>query len=296
MIAYPEPLRTHLLRDCTTVCHAWRLTRRDGNVSGFTDHDLPLSFDATAFQPRSGFSASEAAASLGFAVDTVDVEGALSSVELRDEEIEAGLYDDATVETFLVNWRSPADFARIRRATIGKIIRSDGRFVAELKGLMHGLDQPSARYLTRACDAELGDQRCGFDLEQPGFSGTGTVVGQIAPDAFLVGGLGSFAGDWFTQGVLTWTSGARTGRMDRLADHRKQGTEALLFFLSLAGAAPETGDAFTVVAGCDKTSTTCRAKFANHDNFRGFPHLPGNDSAYAYVTDGMVFDGGPLVP
>ncbi len=37
------------------------------------------------------------------------------------------------------------------------------------------------------------------------------------------------------------------------------------------------GDAFTVTAGCDKRFATCRDRFANTVNFRGFPHIPGND-------------------
>ena len=71
--------------------------------------------------------------------------------------------------------------------------------------------------------------------------------------------------------------------------------EALLFLQAIEGASPQAGDSFTIVAGCDKRFGTCKAKFANRENFRGFPHLPGNDSAYAYVTDGLVFDGGPVV-
>ena len=58
---------------------------------------------------------------------------------------------------------------------------------------------------------------------------------------------------------------------------------------------PEAGTAFSIVAGCDKQFSTCKTKFANPVNFRGFPHLPGNDAAYGYVTDGGVFDGGPIV-
>ena len=47
---------------------------------------------------------------------------------------------------------------------------------------------------------------------------------------------------------------------------------------------------------CDKRFATCKAKFANALNFRGFPHLPGNDAAYGYVVEGGEFDGGPIVP
>ena len=170
MSDYPEGLTDHLGRDVTTVCHCWRLTRADGAVSGYTDHDRPLVVDGTTFEPETGLSASEARASLGLSVDTVDVEGALSSERIRDEDIAAGLYDDAKVETFLVNWREPQHFALLRTATIGKITRSDQRFVAELESATHALDQPNGRYVGRACDAELGDLRCGVALEQPQFS------------------------------------------------------------------------------------------------------------------------------
>ncbi len=37
------------------------------------------------------------------------------------------------------------------------------------------------------------------------------------------------------------------------------------------------GEQVSVVAGCDKQIETCRTKFSNALNFRGFPHMPGND-------------------
>ena len=39
----------------------------------------------------------------------------------------------------------------------------------------------------------------------------------------------------------------------------------------------EIADAYSVIAGCDKTFATCKAKFNNVVNFRGFPHIPGAD-------------------
>ena len=119
---------------------------------------------------------------------------------------------------------------------------------------------------------------------------------KVAPDAYRVSGLGGFEADWFTHGVLTWTSGPRNGRVERIADHRRQGEDALLYLVPVEGVQPEPGNTFSILAGCDKSFASCRQKFANHLRFRGFPHLPGNDSAYAYVSDGLVFDGEPLVP
>jgi uncharacterized phage protein (TIGR02218 family) len=293
---YPEALADHLGREVTTVCHCWRLTRKDGQVTGFTDHDRVLSVDGSSFEPESGFSASEARDSLGLSVDTVDVEGALSSDRISDTDIAAGLYDGARVETFLVNWRAPEQFALIRTATIGKIVRRDDGFIAELESLARALDQQNGRYVTRLCDAELGDARCTFLLDQPGFSGAGVVVSLGPADTIGVSGLDGFAPGWFARGVLMWTTGTRIGRNERIVDHRVDGSVVSVVLQSSVCPEIAAGDSFSIVAGCDKSFATCKAKFGNALNFRGFPHLPGNDTAYGYVADGGNFDGGPVVP
>jgi uncharacterized phage protein (TIGR02218 family) len=52
------------------------------------------------------------------------------------------------------------------------------------------------------------------------------------------------------------------------------------------------GATFQIFAGCDKRVATCRAKFANAVNFRGFPHMPGNDALIAGPAPGAENDGG----
>lgn len=289
-----DDLRAHLERDCTTLCHCWRLERRDGRVFGFTDHDRTLTVAGQDYEPQSGFTQTEARASLGMAVDAVDVEGALSSETLREDEIAAGLFDGASVETLLVDWMQPSRFVSIRMAMIGRIVRSDGRFIAELESMAASLDRPNGRYLRRVCDARLGDERCGVDLSGAAFRATGEVLAVDAPATVLVSGAGGFEAEWFSFGEITFSSGALEGRTLAVIEHASAGEDARLV-LPASEAMPEPGDVFAIVAGCDKRFATCKAKFANPVNFRGFPHLPGNDAAYAYVAEGMRFDGGALV-
>lgn len=290
-----EPLASHLAGDTTTICQCWRLTRGDGTVLGFTDHDRALFCDGTLFEPGTGLTASEAKSALDLSVDTVDVEGALSAAAIEEDDIAAGLYDGAEVETLLVNWRDPSAFARLRTAVIGRVTRRDGAFLAELASHTQALDQPNGRTVRRRCDAELGDARCGFDLQGSGFSGAGTVIEAGAGALVRVDGLDGFAGGWFANGLLSWTSGARAGQRERIADHRRDAAGVGLVLWQDEGGAIAAGDAFTIVAGCDKRFETCKTKFSNALNFRGFPHLPGDDAAYGYVVDGDVFDGGALV-
>ncbi|OZA06339.1 MAG: hypothetical protein B7Y02_14965 [Rhodobacterales bacterium 17-64-5] len=52
------------------------------------------------------------------------------------------------------------------------------------------------------------------------------------------------------------------------------------------GADVADGDTVRVIAGCNKSATTCRTKFGNFPNFRGFPHIPGEDWLASYpVSD-----------
>ena len=53
-------LLDHLKAGVTTVCQCWAVTRSDGTVLGFTDHDLPLVFGgivgaALIWHPDSSF-------------------------------------------------------------------------------------------------------------------------------------------------------------------------------------------------------------------------------------------------
>ena len=291
----PAALAAHLEQEVTSLCHCWRLTRTDGGVTRHTDHDRALSVGGEVFAPLTGFTGSEVRDTLGLSIDIAEVEGALSAGEITEADLFAGRYDGATVETFLVNWRDPAQFALLRKAIVGAVKRLDGRFVAELQSPARSLDQRRGRVIRRRCDAQLGDARCGVSLAG-GFSGAGAVTGEAVNGALPVSGLGGFSSGWFAEGELTWTTGANTGLKQRVIDSRRSGPDVALVLWSDSPPPISIGDEFTITAGCDKRFATCKAKFANQLNFRGFPHVPGNDRAYGYATDGAVFDGGPVVP
>ena len=50
----PPALAAHLGEGVTTLCRCWTLTRRDGLVLGFTDHDRDLTVAGTLHGARSG--------------------------------------------------------------------------------------------------------------------------------------------------------------------------------------------------------------------------------------------------
>jgi uncharacterized phage protein (TIGR02218 family) len=72
------------------------------------------------------------------------------------------------------------------------------------------------------------------------------------------------------------------GTVHAIRDHERAGTSALITLAARLPQAPEIGAAVEVTQGCDKRYETCRDRFANQINFRGFPHIPGNDFVFSH--------------
>jgi uncharacterized phage protein (TIGR02218 family) len=293
MRVLPDDLKAHLAEDATTVCHAWRVTRRDGTVLGFTDHDHDLLFDDTHFLAADGFEASDWESAGGLSAAAGEVAGALSSEAIAEADIAAGKYDGARVEIFLVNWTDCDQHIRLRVAEIGEVTRSDGLFRAELRGAAHMLDQSRGRIYSRRCDATFGDARCGKNAGNSDYRAGGTV-GSADADRMTVLGIDAFPASFFRYGSVKFTSGANEGVVVDVENHRKTGGDVVVDFWLPMAVAPAPGDTFQITAGCDKTFGTCKAKFNNQRNFRGFPHLPGADFSYSYADGETEHDGGPL--
>jgi len=285
-------LQSHLDTGATTLCWCWRLTRTDGTELGFTDHDRDLVFDSTTFEADSGFTASEIASSVGLSVDNLEAEGALQSGHLNETDLAKGLYDNAVVEVWRVNWADVSERVLVRQGNLGEVSLNDGAFVAEIRGLAHELNQEQGRAYLAQCDADLGDTRCTVDLDLAAFKGSGTVATITTGTRFTASGLDSFDGGWFTRGFLTWDTGGNAGQKMEVKLHAKADGTVTLGVWQTPAVAISSGDTFTIKAGCDKQFTTCKDKFSNVANFRGFPHIPGNDFVVQTASPGdPVQDG-----
>lgn len=292
----PSALQTKLDSGVTTLARCWIVTRRDGAVLGFTDHDEDIVLGAVTCRAGTGLDSSEATARLGLSVGGAEIAGALADDSISEADLAAGRFDAARVEVHLVDWSEPSLSVQLATGMLGEVRREGASFTAEMRGLSDRLAETSGRLYTATCSADLGDARCTVDLTNAAFRGTGAITVLAATSAFRASGLDAFADGWFTAGKLTWTSGANAGLAIEVKTHRVLADGA---HLDLWQAMPEplaVGDEFVVTAGCDKRFATCRDRFANAINFRGFPAIPGNDFVVAYAVAGEPGnDGSTLV-
>ncbi len=267
-----DTLKASLAQCAATLATLWKVTRTDGVVMGFTDHDRDLAYNGITYKAATGFTPSTISGSADLSVDNLDVQSVLSSDDITEEDLIAGLYDGASVHVMLVDYVNlAAGVLKQRRGELGEVTITDLGFTAELRGMMAKFDNNLCELYSSSCRADLGDARCGILLTV--WSVTGTVTA-VADNGTFTDGARSEADGWFSGGLLTWDSGANAGRQMEIRSFTTGGGFAL--FMPMA-ATIAVGDTYSAIAGCDKTFDTCRDKFANHVNFRGEPHIPGND-------------------
>ena len=229
----------------------------------------------------------------GLSVDNAQASGALSSEAITEADIRAGRFDAAQIHHWLVDWTRTDLRILMFMGSFGEIRRHDGRFEVELRGLAQALNVAVGRSILRGCDRVLGDAKCGFDLGRPGFTAEMVVEANSTSSRILCRGATGIAGNWYAGGKLEWLSGGNAGltsvvKIDRVLG----GGGRSLGLWNKTPSGPATGDRFKLLAGCDKQAGTCRTKFSNFLNFRGFPHVPGEDWVTAYPREGGVYDGG----
>jgi uncharacterized phage protein (TIGR02218 family) len=285
-------LLAHLGLGVTTTCRCWALTRRDGVVMGFTDHDRALAFEGIVFRPDTGLSALALQQTTGLSVDNTEALGALSDAAIREADIEAGRYDGAGLRAWLVNWQDVEARTLIFAGTIGELRRVGGAFEAELRGLTDALNVPLGRVYQKSCSAVLGDRDCGFDLDTPGYVSERPAEVVEENRVFRFGEMGGVAEDWFRHGVIRVLSGAATGLIGLIKRDRLEGAGRMIELWQPLGAQVVAGDALRIEAGCDKRMSTCQFKFDNLLNFRGFPDIPGDDWTITDPTKSPALDGG----
>lgn len=291
MKSIPFDLQALLDSGASTLCYCWKVIRRDGTVQGFTEHDRNLTFGGVTFLASSGFTASRVQQNLGLAVDNLSLHGALDSATINEDDLAEGRYDNADVELYWVDFTNVVNRVLVSSGSIGEVKRMETAFEAEFRSLANKLAQKTGRTYQRFCNANVGDSRCKVNLNNPLYRAEGGVT--VASGRFLtVTGLTGFSNRWFEHGLLRFTSGNNSGLSFEI---KAQTSTSRLELWQLPPNPVLSADEFVVTAGCRQDNLTCRTKFNNLVNFRGFPFMPGNDTVQAYPVEGEgKMDGGSL--
>ncbi|MDQ2823568.1 MAG: DUF2163 domain-containing protein [Pseudomonadota bacterium] len=268
MKAIPQPLRFHIQGSLTSLSLCWKLTRRDGTVLAFTDAAADLAVQGLTYLSVTGYQPTAIESSASMSVDNMEVDGLLNSNAFTESDLSAGLYDGAEVQVFFVNRQAPADgLLTMKRGYIGQISWEQGKFKAEIRGMLQPFQQNVVEVFSKTCRATLGDSRCKVDLLA--MTATGAVATTAENRTFTDPARAEAEGR-FAYGLVNFTSGACKGLSMEVKTFKGGVVELLL---PMPGAIV-AGDTYTISAGCDRLVSTCRDTFKNILNFRGEPDIP----------------------
>ena len=258
--------------ELTSMTLCWRLERCDGAGIALTSHDQPVVLDGVRFAPAPGMMPASIVRSLGLEPDSSEVAGALSSDALDGGDLQLGRWDGAAVQLTAHDWDSASDPIALLGGEIGAVAMKDEAFTADLLGAAAKLEAPVCPATSAECRAHFGDKQCRIDLAGRtlvvtvvGLDGGSLTLDQEVDDRFVLGRARYISGA--NCGISTVVLGA-SGNAIRVRD--------------LPRAAVEAGCRIELREGCDKRFATCVSRFGNAVNFRGEPHLPGNDLLTRY--------------
>lgn len=254
--------------EATSAALCWRLERLDGAGIALTSHDVAVMSEGAQCEPAPGIEPASVTRRLGLDPHSAEVAGALSADALDEAELAAGRWDGARVRLTVVDWRAPdAEPIQLISGELGSVSIEDSSFSAELLGAAVKLDAPVCPSTSAECRADFGDERCRIDLAGR------TMRAKVVASADGVLSLDRSVDDRFVLGRLRYMSGASCGLSSIIL--AAAGTTVRV--RDLPRAAVEIGCIIELREGCDKRFETCVTRFANAENFRGEPHLPGTD-------------------
>lgn len=259
--------------ELTSMALCWLLERADGAGIALTSHDQVLIRDGVRFDPTPGMAPASIARRLGLEPDESEVSGALSSDALDEQDLALGRWDTATVQLTALDWAAEGDDPiALLGGEIGSVAIDGDGFTADLHGAAASLDDPVCPATSAECRASFGDKKCRVDLA--GRTLRAVVIN--AADGALT--LDRGVDDRFVFGRLRFMSGENCGISTVVL--AAGGTSVQV--RDLPRAPVEAGCRVELREGCDKLFQTCITRFDNAANFRGEPHLPGNDLLTRY--------------
>lgn len=285
----PEAEAVEPLPRSTRLARSVRITRADGQVFAYTEHDqdivVEISGDspavATRFKACGGFSGS--ATELGAVtgeVGNMEIVGATSALGIKIAEVFGGMFDGATVEVFLLPWGAgnTQPVRRVSGGFLGEVKQQGIRYQMEqLSPSAYLRSKPLIETVSASCRfVPVGSPRCGVTLTPFAVTVTAVDTGDDVSKrrTFTAAARTEDAG-FFAEGVITAVTGDNAGLQSKV---KAFGDGEFILWEPLVYEV-QVGDTFTVTAGCDGTTTSCRDKFDNFNRYGGDQFVPGLDKS-----------------
>lgn len=262
---------------------------KDGTEIGFSGCDRDLEVDGFVYEAGVAADLSDIESTASLEISNLELNGMAVAPSITRAALLAGDWDNAVLQLGLVDAEFPQyGMIILQSGWIGEVTYSDSSFRAVFNGLKFAYKTTLVECTSATCRATLGDARCGVDLSSggsPSYLATGEVEtiqadGVTILDAARTEPAHPSGVAYYVGGKITFLTGGNAGRSMEV---RSASSGKLVLGMRMP-AAIQVGDTYEITPGCSKLLEDCDGTFGNVVNFRGEPHLAGNDRLFQRGT------------
>ncbi|WP_457329728.1 DUF2163 domain-containing protein [Rhizobacter sp. P5_C2] len=283
----------------------YTFTLPGGLVLRWTGGDQPIALNGTTWSLGPGLRRSRTRMSVGIEVDSLDVTVYELPADLDDEEramqlsgtpllayIARGGFEHARLElqrAFL----PAAEMASLTPPIVGTLVWFTGRVATtkgdrtqQVLGIKSDTEQLDvmvpAEVYQPGCPNTLYDAACGVNRDAKTVTSAASSASDATRTRFSHGlAANLYPSGYFDLGVVRFLTGPNTGIGRTVKRHTTGGAGGAGSEITVLQPFPfpvAPGDSFAIYPGCDKTQSTCKAKFNNVIRFRGKPYVPAAET------------------
>lgn len=289
-------LAAHINQGQTTLATLLNVVRQyDAAVYGFTEHDKDIVYSAVTYKSTTSYNRFNLNAKFNAESNTTELTGAFDSVITRADAL-AGLWDNAQLTLYLVNWSNLSQGAMILdTGSFGEFEVNEFGFKVSLHGLAFLLTFMGGELCAPTCRSDFGAATLANG--QPGCAPggaladgttinsliqTGTVVTTDGTRNLTASGLTN-TGKPFNGGYLSWATGNNTLLTAETLEVEffPSANTTIVLRPNVLLQPIQVGDTFKLSPSCDKTELQCGI-WKNILNFVGEPNVPDPGAILQY--------------
>ncbi len=260
----------------TSLARCWKILRSDGQSFCFTDHNEDIMFDNDTYSSVSPLNMSSLEKNIGLDTDNVEISGTFHHESIVETDIENGLFDQAKIVVFEFDWVLKTKNRVLFQGLFSSYSYGDDRFSVEAQSAFGKLGHVFGRGFHLTCDADLGDENCGIDINLPSYKFTPNII-KFLENGIEISSIVGIAEGRFQNGTAELIANERViSKLSIKSDVLTEETRQITFWNNL-NSNQTAADNINLYIGCDKSIDCCCQKFGNAINFRGFPNIPNDD-------------------
>lgn len=282
-----EDFKKYLSEDSTTLAYFMDIVCKNGEVIRINSTDLDvvtneeMRNDIEDEKPYTykagGYIPSDYTYSNDGSVQKVEITGLVEEGMFEYEKILNNYYEGAEIYIMIANYLDLSlGHVKLSRGTIGDFeVENTGKFYCEFRGFSQKMNNNTVEKYSLDCRATLFDSKC--KVNEQNYTELSTVSSVVDRLTFRATSLNNDP-EFYVGGRVIFTSGNAKQLYSQVRTATKISDTVVEFeLLKPISSTFSDGDSFNIRAGCDKKVTTCRDKFDNVENFRGEPHIPGDN-------------------